>query len=253
MTKPNEIAPTRGVNGNSYEWILDVGLLPATPGDPIDWLNLPDMTALAPNSSPTTTDGGTYANKGQANNITTGEAFTLNVNAKLVYDADGNPIPALSMLIEAANALLDQDRAGDRVLAFRYYHYKVPNLAYEFTADVTWTRANTGNTDLEFIAVTLTAKGDRKVIANPALAGALVASLVSAAPTAAAEGEIVRVVGENLKGTTAAKIGDDIAAFVLVGGTAVYLTVPAGEAGSAPIVLTVNGTETAPLAYTRGA
>lgn len=252
MTKPNEVAPTRGVNGNSYEWIMEVGALPANPGDPIDYMLLPDITALQPNSSPTTTDGGTYANKGQANQITTGEGFTLNVNVKVVYDNDGNVIPAVALLIEAANALLDQDRAGDRVLAVRYYHYRIPQFAWEFTADVSWTRANTGNTDLEYLQITVTAKGDRKVIANPALAGGAVASLVSALPASAKAGDIVRVSGENLKGTTGAKVGSATATFVLVGNTSAYVTIPAGDAGSAPITLTVNGTDTAPLAYTRG-
>ncbi|MEJ6490703.1 hypothetical protein PQI23_13335 [Leucobacter sp. USCH14] len=251
MTKPNQIAPTRGRNASTYEWIFDVAYLPENPGDPFNWVNIPDITALAPNSTATTTDGATYANQGQASPITTGESFNLNVNVKMVTDDDGNPIVPVAMLLEAANALLDQDRASDRVLAIRYYHYKVPQWAYQFTADVSWTRANTGNTDLEFLALTLAAKGDRKVIPNPAREGEVAPSLVNALPASAEEGQIVRVTGTSLKGITGVTVGGVAAAYVLADPTAVYVTMPAGDPGDAPIVAKVSGSDTAPLAYTR--
>lgn len=252
MTTPSQIAPTRGKNASTYEWIFDVAEIPLNEGDPFNWQNIPDITALAPNSTATTTDGGTYANQGQANLITTGESFNLNVNVKMVTDADGHPIVPVAMLLEAANALLDQDRAGDRILAFRYYHYKVPQWAYQFTADVSWTRANTGNTDLEFLSLTLSAKGDRKVIPNPALQGVEAPTLAQALPAGAEDGQYVRVTGTGLKGVTGITVGGTEAQFVYVDPTAVYVTLPAGDPGPAPIVATVAGTDTAPLAYTRG-
>lgn len=252
MTTPTQIAPTRGTNASSYEWILDVGIVPENPGDPIDWLNVPDITALAPNSTQTTADGSTYANQGQTDTATIGESFNLSVNVKVVTDTAGDVIPALNLMIEAANALLDQERAGDRVLAIRFYHYKLANMAYEYTADITWTRQNTGNVDLEFLAFTLTGKGDRKVIPNPALVPLAVAALVSALPSGAAEGDIVRITGSDLKGATSVKFGtDEAATFVIVGGTAIYATLPAGTAGSAAIIVTTSAGASNSLAYTR--
>lgn len=169
MAKPADIAPTRGTNRSSYEWILDVAAVPEGATTP-SWLTIPDITALQPNSTPTQTEGGTYGHKGQQSQDTIGEGFNLSVNVKVITDEDGEVIPGLELLIDAANALLDDARADDRVVLVRYYHYKIASLAYQMTADVNWTRANTGNTDNEFMSFTLTSKGDRKAITNPALA-----------------------------------------------------------------------------------
>ncbi len=253
MTNPVDIAPTRGANASSYEWIMDVGVLPANPGDPVDYLNIPDITALQPNSTPTQADDGTYANKGKQSQRTVGEGFNLAVNVKVVTDGNGDVIPGLNLLIEAANALLDEDRADESVLAIRYYHYKIANLAYEFTAEVGWTRANTDNTSNEFMSFTLTSKGDRKSIVNPALAAPTAPTIADALPAAVAEGGIVRVTGAAFKNVTGVTIDDDPAPFVLVGTTALYVTMPAGDAGAAPIVVTTAAGASSPFSYTRGA
>ena len=253
MANANDVAPTRGTNRSSYEWIMEVGLPPANPGDPIDWQLVPDITALQPNATPTTAEGGTYANKGQQSQDTVGEGFNLGVNVKVVTDDAGEVIPGLNLLIEAANAMLDQDRAGERVVAIRYYHYKIANLAYEFTAEVNWTRANTGNTDNEFMSFTLTSKGDRKPITNPALAPVAAPEVTAATPSGVPEGGIVRVTGTGFKGASGVTVGGDAAVFVLVGGTALYVTMPAGDAGSAPIVVTTPAGASAAFSYTRGA
>lgn len=253
MTTPAQIAPTRGTNASSFEWILDVGVLPINPGDPVDWQNVPDITALNPNSTPTTAEAGTYANKGQQDQATIGEAFNLAVNAKVVYDDTGDVIPGLALMIEAANALLDQALAADRVLAIRYYHWKLPQFAWEYTAEIGWTRANTGNTDVEFLSFTINSKGDRKVIPNPALQPLPVPALTEATPTAAEAGQIVRITGANLKSVTSVKFGTvEADGFAAVGGTAIYATMPAGTAGSAPIIATSPAGASTPLAYTRG-
>lgn len=250
--KPAGIAPTRGTNASSYEWILDVGIRPLNPADPVDYLTIPDITALQPNASPTTSDGTTYANKGQQDQVTIGEGFNLAVNVKVVTDASGEVIPGLALLIEAANAMLDQDRAADRVISVRWYHYKIPNLAYEFTAEVNWTRANTGNTDNEFLSFTLTSKGDRKSIANPALDPVALPTIVDITPEGVASGGIIRVSGTALAGATSVTVDDVSTPFVQVGGTAVYVTLGAGTAGPVPVVVKTTGGESAPKQYTRG-
>ncbi len=252
MANANDVAPTRGTNRSSYEWIMEVGVLPADPGDPIDFELVPDITALQPNSTPTQTDGATYANKGQQSQDTVGEGFNLAVNVKVVTDDAGDVIPGLNILIEAANALLDAERRGEAVVAIRYYHYQIANLAYEFTAEVGWTRANTGNADNEFMSFTLTAKGDRKSITNPATTPAAAPEVTAATPTAVAEDGIVRVTGTGFKGATGVTIGGDAAAFTLAG-SSLYVTMPAGSAGSAPIVVTTPAGSSAAFAYTRGA
>lgn len=169
MTKPAAITPTQGLNANSYEWILDLATRPVAPETEPTWINFPDITAVQSNATDRTSDGTTYAHKGQESLDVIGESFTLQLNAKLVKNSDGELHPAMALLIEAANAKLEGGNPEMREILARYYHYWVPELAYEYTCEVSWTRANTGNADVEFLQVTLTSKGDRKVIENPAL------------------------------------------------------------------------------------
>lgn len=168
MTDPTTIAPTQGTNANSYEWILDLAPVPAGAGTPV-WLNYPDVTAVQPNGTPKTSDGSTYANKGQEDVSTVGETFNLSLDGKIVKNDDGETMPVVSLLIDAADAHLEGGDPTKKVILARYYHYSIPELAYEFSAEVNWSRKNTGNADIEFFSFTLTSKGDRKKITNPAI------------------------------------------------------------------------------------
>lgn len=250
MSKPADVAPTRGTNAASYEWILEVGVIPPG-GGAVDYELIPDITSLAPNSSPTTTDAATYANKGQQDQSTIGEGFNLAVDVKVVTDEIGEVIPGLAILIEAANALLDQDLVANRVISIRYYHYKIAALAYEFTAEVAWSRRNSGNAENEFMSFTLTSKGDRKVIENPATTPAAAAVLTEATPTGATEGEIVKIIGTGMKGATAVKFGATAATMFAYVNGAIYATLPAGAAGSAAITVTTSAGDSNALEYTR--
>lgn len=171
MATPNDVTPTQGTNASSYEWLLDVAPMPIANEDP-DFILFPDITALQPNQTDRTSDGATYAHKGQEANDVIGESFNLSLNAKLVKNAAGEVHPALAVILASANAKLPGGDPSKKIFKARYYHYWVPELAYEYTCEATWSRANTGNADNEFLSVTLTSKGDRKLIDNPALEGA---------------------------------------------------------------------------------
>lgn len=162
MTNFDDIAPTTGDVGSSFEWIYDICQDP-TASSPT-WLNVPDITGLNPNPAPKFKDGTTYANKGQTSQTKTGEDFTLSVQVKGVKDASGEFQPELLVLINAADAIGD-----DNVIGVRYYHATSPTLAYQLTAAVNWSRVNTGNDDLEFFQFELTSQGDRVRITNPAV------------------------------------------------------------------------------------
>lgn len=161
MTTFDSIEPTQGDVGNSFEWIWDVATSLTTPS----WLNVPDITGLQPQPSPKFKDGTTYANKGQTSQSKTGDDFTIQVQVKGVRDNTGEFQPELVALINAADST-----GADNLIAYRYYHATSPTLAYQGTAAVQWTRANTGNDDLEFFSFTLTGQGDRVKITNPGLA-----------------------------------------------------------------------------------
>jgi len=162
MTAFDSITPTSGDVGNSFEWIWDICANPTAPSP--TWVNVPDITGLTPNPAPKYKDGTTYANKGQTSQSKTGEDFTLSVQVKGVKDVTGEFQPELLILIEAADSIGDEN-----VIGFRYYHATSPSLAYQGTAAVNWSRANTGNDDIEFFQFELTGQGDRVKIPNPAV------------------------------------------------------------------------------------
>ena len=164
MTDFDTISPTTGDPGNSFEWIWDICEDPTA--ETPTWVNVPDITGLNPNPAPKYKDGTTYANKGQTSQSKTGEDFTLSVQVKGVRDDSGEFQDELIILIEAADAIGD-----DNVIGFRYYHATSGSLAYQGTAAVNWSRVNTGNDDLEFFQFELTGQGDRVKITNPAATG----------------------------------------------------------------------------------
>lgn len=172
MTKLADVKPTIGNAAGSFEYLLDITAVPAD-GDlstiPANgsgaWANLPDINSLAPTNAPKQKDRTTYANKGQTKNTKRGSDFSMTVSVLGIRDDTGEFQPALVALLAAAEA--DGD---DNNVAYRYYHATSPSLAWEGTAGVNWTRANTGVDDDEWFDFTLTGQGDRVKITNPAIA-----------------------------------------------------------------------------------
>lgn len=156
------VAPTAGDNGNSFEWLWNICADPsgATPV----YVNVPDITGLNPAAPPKKKDDTTYANKGQTSSSKVGEDWTMQVQVKGVKDVSGEFQPELLILIGAADASGD-----DNVIGYQYYHATSAALAYQGTAGVEWTRANTDNDSVEFFSFTLTGRGDRVKITNPGI------------------------------------------------------------------------------------
>lgn len=78
--------------------------------------------------------------------------------------------------------------------------------------------------------------------------------ITSALPSGAAEGDTVTLVGTNFAGVTAVTVGGNPStAFVVTGPTGITFEVPAGSAGSAPIIASSGAESSPPFAYTRGA
>lgn len=79
-------------------------------------------------------------------------------------------------------------------------------------------------------------------------------TVVSASPSAQTAGKSLLVKGVKFTGTTGATVGGTAATnFTVVDDTTLLLTMPAGSAGSAPIVVTNATGPSASFAYTRGA
>lgn len=162
--------PTQGLNGQTYEYHCDVAALPTLPATEPTWLRAPDVTAMQPDPAKKTADGGTYANRGQDDQSTVGESFKFTFDAKAVKNSEGKVQPFISLLLAAAQAHLEGGDASKMVIAARVYHEWIEELSWEFTAEVSFTRKDTSNAGIEFFSFTLTSKGDRKVVPNPALA-----------------------------------------------------------------------------------
>lgn len=165
MTTLDDIAPTQGDMAFAYETIWDIAALPAGGAEVTTWLNVPDITGLAPAAPPVTADNTTYANKGNSSTVKIGETFTLAVNVSPVRDAEGEFQPELLLLLEAADS-----KGVDNTIAYRYYDSASAAIAFQGTARVEYTFANTGATDQKIFAFTLTGNGDRVKITNPAIA-----------------------------------------------------------------------------------
>lgn len=72
-------------------------------------------------------------------------------------------------------------------------------------------------------------------------------------PASAATGATITITGTNLNATTAVTVGGNAATNVnVVSGTSVTATMPAGTAGSAPVVVTTPAGPSNSFAYTRG-
>jgi hypothetical protein len=246
MTDFDTVAPTQGDNGNSFEWLWDIAAF--VPNDPAPaWVNVPDITGLDPKPTNQMKDDTTYANKGKTSQAKIGEDFTLAVQVKGVKDLTGEFQPELLILLAAT------DPDSDGLIRYRYYHATSPSLAYQGTAVVEASRANTDNNSTEFFSFNMTGKGDRTKITNPGVTTPAPA-LSSALPSGAAEGELVTIKGSALTDASAVKFGASNASdYTVVNDNTIVASVPAGSAGSAAIsVVTPAGTSDN-LPYTRGA
>ncbi|MBD5787108.1 IPT/TIG domain-containing protein [Cellulosimicrobium terreum] len=138
----------------------------------------------------------------------------------------------------------------------RWYERKAGGQAWEGYALVQWAPSGGGVEGLQSVAVTLLVQGRPEKIANPT-APIAAPNLTSALPSGAAAGAQVTIKGTNFNGTTGAggvKFGGTNAtSYTVVDNATIVAVVPAGSAGSAPVIVTNGVGASTPLAYTRGA
>lgn len=120
------------------------------------------------------------------------------------------------------------------------------------TADVIISPAAIGGTagaDIATSSVTLV------VVGAPAFsAAAAVPTISSALPSGAGDGDVVSVGGSRFTGTTGVTVGGSaVGDFYVVNDSQIIITVPVGDAGSAPIIVTNATGASSAFAYTRGA
>lgn len=247
MTLFDTSVPTEGTGANPYEWLLDleIGTIPL-------WANCPDIDNLNPTFPPLTKTRTSYATKGKTINNKFGETCQIVFDAEKVRDATGAIAQGwLKALIAASHG----NDAANRVRA-RFYDAidsSATAEAYEATFSVdSMTRRETGNTGTtgEWYSFTLTSYTDIEKIPSPVVNS--IATITTALPSAQAVGEVVTLVGTGFASATAITVGGVAAPlFDIVSDTKIYVTLPAGTAGSAPIIVTNPAGASVAKAYTR--
>lgn len=139
-------------------------------------------------------------------------------------------------------------------LYVRWYDRFGAPEAYSMRALVDWNQSKTGVADLDEVTITFTADGVVSAITNPYNASA-VPIITSVTPSGAAAGALITIVGQGFTGTvatTGVKVGGVNATnWVVQSDTQIVATMPAGSAGSAPVIVTNAVGASSAFAYTR--
>ncbi|MDJ1113237.1 phage tail tube protein [Microbacterium dauci] len=252
MTNPVSL-PAGATLGKSFEHGLDVNL--GTYGAPV-WQPIRRISGWAPTYPPVTTDVATYDDLGSPNEDVSGRgfatAFTVQGNRLL---STGLYLPELEKILAAAKA-----KGEGAILDVRWYHKPEngtpnPNDAGRAYVRVEASRQNTGNAENEVYSVTLTGKGSFEPIANPFTGwGETIPVLSSVTPPTAGDGEMVTITGAGFLGATAVTVdGDPVPEFVVVNASTIIATLPTGDAGAVPVIVTTPAGPSTALVYTRGA
>ena len=248
---PHVPLPAGSTLGKSFEYGLDINL--GTTASP-SWQPVRRISGWAPTYPATSVDITSYDDRGSTSNEVTARSFsasfTVQGNRSLTT---GLYLPELEVLLAAQKAT-----GNSAVVEVRWYHKPdegAPNPSDAGAAycTVEATRQNTGNAEAEWYSVTLTGRGKFTPIANP-FGGwdVTTPTLASALPTAAGGGDMVTITGTGLLGATVVKFGAvNAGEFVVVNGSTIIASLPAGAAGSAPVVVTTPGGTSAALPYTR--
>jgi len=232
------------------------------------WQPVRRMFGFNPAPQPVSTNAATYDDESTPNNSITAQginhAFTTQVNRS---KTTGEYLPE----IEALLARTGPDATdADAEIEFRWYHKPSkgtpnPNDAGQGDFTVTYSRANTGpDGSIEAFAWTLTGVGTYEKIENP-FGGwdGDAPTITSATPSGAAAGAQVEITGtgfqtvdgtDRVTGAAGVKFGStNAASYLVVSPTKIVAVLPAGSAGSAPIIVTNGDGASSPKPYTRGA
>lgn len=240
----DSMVPTQGTPANSYE--LGLFVRPAGGGSHVQ---IPDILNLAPSLTSQIRQRGTYAFKGSPNGTKYGETFSATVSIEIVRDNAGQWQPALVDLYNASAAFGDANKRSIRVLDMLGGSYAVESLcAVDFAFD--------GNDfdSAKWANITFTGDGrPTRLDPNPLLLGNQPV-ISRATPAGAAAGSTLVILGDNFTGATAVTIGGVAATALRVADdSTITVTVPAGTAGAAPIVVTTPVGASIAFPYLRGA
>jgi hypothetical protein len=219
--------------------------------DASTWLPFKGIMDLAPNENPTIQSTTDFDNNGFETNEKTVTSGTLTAKIRHIINA-GLADPGQELARTAG-----QFQFADAVrLYVRWYDkYNGPE-AWQCRSIVSWTPSKTGAADVEEVTVVFKADGAVTAITNPAGTTALpVITSVTSSPAAQVAGGLIRIIGANFTtpvATTGVKVGGvNATSWDLVSDSLIEAIVPAGTAGSAPILVTTTAGASNAFPYTR--
>lgn len=245
--------------GKSFEYGVDVNL--GTYAAPI-WQPVRRMFGYNQTPTPQTQDAQTYDDLGAPNEDVTGWAHSLVFSAQVNRSlATGEYLPEIEALLQRTKPTAKGELA---VIDVRWYHKPEtgtpnPTDAGRGFATVSYTRQNTGpEGSVEVLQFTLTGKGPAEEIANPFTGWGSTEPVISTVAAVGAEpagdGDLIRIDGAGFVGTTAVTVGGlPVGEFAVISSATIIATLPAGDAGVEPVIVTTPGGASDPVNYTRGA
>jgi hypothetical protein len=140
-------------------------------------------------------------------------------------------------------------------LYIRWYdRFNPAETGWQMRAVVDWSGSKTAVSDVEEITAVFRGDGVVSSIANP-LASAVIPVITAVTPSGVAAAGIIRIVGAHFTtpvATTGVKVGGvNATSWDFISDSLIEAVVPAGSAGSAPIIVTTTAGASAGFAYTR--
>lgn len=218
--------------------------------DGVTWLPFLGIQDLAPKESPTiqsTTDFDTNGFETVEKTVT---AWSLVAKIRHIITT-GTPSPGQELARVAG-----QFQFGDAArLYVRWYDRNAGPEGWTGRAVIDWTPSKTAAADIEEITVTFRGDGTLTALTTNPSASAAVPVITSVTPSGVAAGGIIRIVGANFTtpvATTGVKVGGvNATSWDFISDSLIEAVVPAGTAGSAPVVVTTTAGSNAGFAYTR--
>lgn len=214
------------------------------------WVPLKGINDLNPPISPTLQPADDYDTDGWNGFEKTMQSWILTIKA-LRKTVAGVFDPGQELVRAAMLGFGDAAR-----VYVRWYDRNGAPEAFSGRAIVGWVPSKTGVADLDEVTITLTGDGALASIANPYAASA-VPVVLSATPSGASVGQLVTITGTGFIGTvptTGVKFAAvNATSWSVVSDNVIVAVVPAGSAGSAPIIVTNGAGASAAFPYTRGA
>jgi hypothetical protein len=217
--------------------------------DNTSWLSIAGITDLSPNENPTLMAADDYDSNGfsASEKTLTGWKVVVKANRKTtsgVFD------PGQELVRQARFQFGDAAR-----LYVRWYDRNGAPEAYTGRAIIDWQQSKTAVTDLEEVTMTYTGDGPLTSTTNP-YSPTNVPVIATATPSGQSVGTTVTITGNGFTGTvatTGVKFGATSASnWQVISDSLISAVVPAGSAGSAPIIVTNATGASNAYPYTRG-